>query len=147
MLLCRYEMLSLWDFMLFAAQFSYEISLWEFTFCGSLSALRMRLHACLAVMRCLDDISCFSAAEFSFWWLDVRMVERWIWKMREVKCTRWFILNIAWFCVCKLGGAWWKCELAGDECQLGDRRVCLEVVWFVPPACTTSSRYVCLRIT
>jgi hypothetical protein len=26
----------------------------------------MRLHACLAVMRFLDEISCFLAAEFSF---------------------------------------------------------------------------------
>jgi hypothetical protein len=58
----------------FRMRYPYESPL----FCGSVSALRMRLHACLAVMRCLDDISCFSAADFSFWWLDVRTVERWI---------------------------------------------------------------------
>ena len=33
---------------------------------GPLRALRMRFHACLAVMRYLDEISCFLAAECSF---------------------------------------------------------------------------------
>jgi hypothetical protein len=33
---------------------------------GPLQALRMRFHACLAIMRCLDEISCFLAAEFLF---------------------------------------------------------------------------------
>jgi hypothetical protein len=42
------------------------------------------------------------------------------------------VLDVAWFCVSKLGGS-----LAGDECKtgggvgaslLGDRRVCVEVV-------------------
>ena len=32
---------------------------------GPLRALRMRCHACSAVMRCLDEMSCFLAAEFS----------------------------------------------------------------------------------
>jgi hypothetical protein len=44
--------------MLFAAQVS--------CFFGQLRALRMRFHACWAVMRCLDDMSCFLAAAFSF---------------------------------------------------------------------------------
>ncbi len=30
---------------------------------------------------------------------------------------------------------------------LGGRRVCVEVVGFVAPACITSNRYVCLRMT
>jgi hypothetical protein len=34
-------------------------------FFGPLRALRMRFHACLALMRFLDEISCFLASEFS----------------------------------------------------------------------------------
>ncbi len=36
------------------------------TFLRPLRALRMRLHACLALMRFLDEILCFLAAEFSW---------------------------------------------------------------------------------
>jgi hypothetical protein len=35
-------------------------------FLGSLRALRMRFHACLTVVRCLDEMTCFLAAECSF---------------------------------------------------------------------------------
>jgi hypothetical protein len=38
----------------------------------------MRFHAGLAIMRFLDGISCFLAAEFSFRWCDVRTVETWM---------------------------------------------------------------------
>jgi hypothetical protein len=31
-------------------------------------------------MRYLDEIACFLAAEYSFWWCDVRAVERWMLK-------------------------------------------------------------------
>jgi hypothetical protein len=44
------------NIILFAAQFS--------CFWGPLRALRMRFHACLALMRILDEISCFLGAEF-----------------------------------------------------------------------------------
>ena len=48
-------------------------------FFGPLRALRMRYHnACLPVMRYLDEIACFLAAEYSFLWCDVRTVERWM---------------------------------------------------------------------
>ncbi len=40
----------------------------------------MRVRACLAVVRCLDEMPCFLAAEYSYWWRDVRTVERWILK-------------------------------------------------------------------
>ena len=65
MLLCPYEM-SLLNLSRFAAYFSDDISL--------------RLHACLAVMRCLDEISCLLAAEFSFQWCDLKTVEMWMLK-------------------------------------------------------------------
>jgi hypothetical protein len=53
--------------MLFAAQFSCaryadEISCF---FGGPLRALRRRVGACLAVVRCLDEMARFLAAEFS----------------------------------------------------------------------------------
>ncbi len=79
MLIGRYEM-SLWEFMLFAAQFSYEISWWDFILFWRIRALRLRLHAFLAVMRFPHEISCFLAAEFSCWWWDVRTEERWMLK-------------------------------------------------------------------
>ncbi len=47
---------------IFVRDISDEISY----FFGPLGALRMRFHACLALMRFLDEMSCFSAAEFSF---------------------------------------------------------------------------------
>jgi hypothetical protein len=93
-----------WDFMIFAAQLLYEISWWDFKLLGPLRALRMRFHACLARMWCLDEISCFLATGFSFWWCDVRMVERWIlkdaddwvykmvyWTLRGFVCASWVV--------------------------------------------------------
>jgi hypothetical protein len=53
----------------------YEMSLYSFRtrspdemscLLGPLRALRMRLHACLAVMRFLEEITCFLPAAFSF---------------------------------------------------------------------------------
>jgi hypothetical protein len=35
-------------------------------FVGLLRALRMRFHACLAVVRCLAEMTCFLAADLSF---------------------------------------------------------------------------------
>ena len=43
-------------------------------------ALRMGFDAVLAVMRCIDDMSFYMAAEFMFWWCGVRTVERWMLK-------------------------------------------------------------------
>ncbi len=39
-----------------------------YAFCSTIFArdILMRCDACLAVMRCLDEISCFLAADFSF---------------------------------------------------------------------------------
>jgi hypothetical protein len=54
------------DLMLFAAKFSYEISLLDFILFGALRDLRIRCHACLAVMRRLDELLFLLAAEFSF---------------------------------------------------------------------------------
>jgi hypothetical protein len=39
----------------------YPNEMWCFT--GSLRALHMKCHACLAVMRCLDEMSCFFASD------------------------------------------------------------------------------------
>ncbi len=36
------------------------------------------------------------------------------------------LLDVAWFCVCKLGGSWAK--LGGGASALGDRKFCVEVV-------------------
>ncbi len=63
----------LWCF----AQFSCETSGWNVMLLGGpLRALRVRVRACLATVRCLDEMACFLAAEFSCWWCDVRTVER-----------------------------------------------------------------------
>jgi hypothetical protein len=60
------------------------------------------------------------------------------------------LLDVAWFCMRKLMGS-----LAGEmnvsfvmvvgacASALEDKRVCVEVVWVVSPACITSSRHVC----
>jgi hypothetical protein len=40
----------------------------------------MRFHACLTVVRSLDEITRFSAAEIIFRWCDVRTVESWMLK-------------------------------------------------------------------
>jgi hypothetical protein len=47
--------------MLFAAQLSYEIYIMM-----RFRALRTSFHAFLAATRCLDEMSCFLAAEFMF---------------------------------------------------------------------------------
>ncbi len=49
--------------------------------------------------------------------------------------------EISFFYAFKLGGDWCKCG------YVGNRRVCVEVVWFVSPAYMTLSWYVCLRMT
>ena len=41
----------------------------------------------------------------------------------------------------------WVVVVGESASALGDRKVCVEVVWFVPPACITSSQYVCLKMT
>ena len=73
-----------------------------------LQALRMRFHnACLSVMRYLDEIACFLAVEYSFWWCDVnvRTVERWrmlkdagdwvctmvYWRLRDFVRASWVV--------------------------------------------------------
>lgn len=85
----------------FRARYPDEMS----CFFGSLRALRMRFHACWAVMLCLDEIPCFVvAAEYSFWWCDVRAVERymlkdagdWVytmfyWTLRGFVCASWVV--------------------------------------------------------
>ncbi len=67
MLFGRYEM-SLCGFMLFAAQFSYEIYPDEIScFSGAVTSFAYEIFlACLALMRFLDEISCLLAAEYSF---------------------------------------------------------------------------------
>jgi hypothetical protein len=79
----------------------------------------MRVRSCLAVMRCLDELSCFLAAEFSFCSCDVRTVED--------TMVYWTLCGF----VCKLGGslAGNECWVVVDEsaCALGDRRVCVKV--------------------
>ena len=53
-------------------------------------------------------------------------------------------LDVAWFCVCKLGGSLagemnvsWVLMVGGSASALGDRSVSVEVVWFVGPTCMT----------
>jgi hypothetical protein len=48
--------------------------------CWAIMSLRMRFHACLTVVRCLDEMTRFLAAEILFRWCDVRTVERWMLK-------------------------------------------------------------------
>ena len=64
-------------------------------------------------MRCLDEMTYFLAVEFLFDG-DVRTVERWMLKDGGRLSVHDGLLDVAWFCVCKLGGS-----LAGDECKLG----------------------------
>ncbi len=92
------------------------------------------------------EITCFLPAEFSFWWCDVRSAERWMlndvgdwvytmvyWTLRGFVCASWVVR--------------WRGMNISCANALGDRRVYVEVVWFVSPACMTSSRHVCLRMT
>jgi hypothetical protein len=75
------------------------------------------------------------------------------WRMREIEGTRWLIGRCVVLCV----HVWWFVGWRGmnvsgvvvgeSTSALGDGRVCVEVVWFVWPACAASSRYVCLRMT
>jgi hypothetical protein len=80
----------------------------------------MRLDTFLVVTRSLDVISCFLTAEISFWWCDVRAVERWMlkdagdWVYTLVLCV-----EVGWFIgggnECKLGGGRWKLECVGRQ--------------------------------
>ncbi len=151
MLFGRYEM-SLWDFKLFAAQLPREISWWEFMLLGVVTSYEYQISCFVAVMICLDEISCFLAADFSFWWCDVRTVDRWMlkdaddwvyttvyWTLHGFVCASWAVrwrgMNVSFVVV-----------VGKSASALGDRRVCVEVVWFVSPACIISSRYVCLKM-
>ncbi len=89
-------------------------------FCCTIFArgILMRLHAFLGrhelcvsdfmlfgVITCLDEISWFLAAEFSFWRCDVRAVKWWMLKdMREIECTQWCIARCVIFVVVVGGG-------------------------------------------
>jgi hypothetical protein len=100
-----------WDILcvllhIFRVRYPDEIS----CFFGSLRALRMRVHTCLAVMRLLENFMLFGCRIFVLY------------------------VQVAWFCMCKLGGSlaggvrvsW---VVVGESASaLGDRRVCLEVV-------------------
>ncbi len=96
-------------------------------------------------MRFLGEISCFLAAVFSFWWCDVRTEKRWMlkdagdwvytmvyWTLRGFVCASWVVrwrgTNVSWVVV----------AVGASASGLGDIRVCVEVVWFVSPACITS---------
>ncbi len=76
-------------------------------------------------MRCFDEISCFLSAEFSFlmvWDRGETDIEGW-----ESLSVNDGLLDVAWFCACKLGGSlaedackfcgdsWCKCECVGDD--------------------------------
>ena len=82
---------------------------------GPLRVLRNRLHACLVVMRCLDEMSSFLAAEFSFWWCDARTVERWILK----DAGDWAYYAMVYWTLRGFVCASWVVRMAGDECKLG----------------------------
>ncbi len=110
----------------FRTRYPAEIS----CFWGPLRALRMFF---LALVRFLDEISCFLAAEFSFWWCDVRWVLKdagyWVytmvyWTLRSFVCASWVVrrwgVNVSWVV-----------EVGESASALGDRRVCVEVVCFV----------------
>ena len=101
----------------------------------------MRFHnASLSVMLYLDEMTCFLAAEYSFWWCDVRTdggeVED-VEGCGRLSVTRWFIGRCAVF-VCKLVGSLAGemnvsfmvvlVVVGGSASGLGDRRVCVEVV-------------------
>jgi hypothetical protein len=116
----------------------YELCVWDLVLVWPLCDFLMRFRA-------------FGCRVF-FWWCDVRTVERWMmkdagdwvyttvyWTLRGFVCASWVV-------------RWWDMKVSwvvvGESVSaLGDRRNCVEVVWFVLPACITSSRYVCLRMT
>jgi hypothetical protein len=62
------------------------------------------------------------------------------WTLRDFVCASWVVrwrgINVSFVLV-----------VGASASALGDRRVCVEVVSFVSPACITSSRYVCLGMT
>ncbi len=135
----------------FPMRFPHEIScffepLWDvlvrlYAFCCTIFVrdILMRVHAflgryelcvwdfvlfCLAVVRRLDEMSWFSAAEFSCWWCDVRTVESWMLKDAE----DWVYTMVYWTLrgfVC----ASWVVRLVGKECKLGGGQVQVRVRW------------------
>ena len=112
---------------------------------GPLRALRMRLRACSTVKNILDEISCFLAAQFSFWWCDVRTLEVWMlkdagdWVYKMVYRTLRGFVSAGWV-------VRWLMVIGASASALGNRGVCVEVVWFVSSACITSNQYVFLRM-
>jgi hypothetical protein len=125
--------------------YSFWCTIRFFMLCG-----RYEISCFFAVMRFPYEISCFWLPNFSFWWCDVRTVERWVFKdvgdcMYIGRCVV-LSVQVGWF----VGGGWmgtWVVVGASASVSvsaLGNRRVCVEVVWFVSPACITPSRYACL---
>ena len=74
----------------------------------------MKCLACLAVMRCLDEMSCFFASDV----FVLMVVYREVGEVDVEGCGRLrvhdVLLDVAWFCLYKLGGS-----LAGDKCKWG----------------------------
>ncbi len=120
-----------------------------------LRAVRVRVRVCLVVVRCLDEMPCFLAAEFCCWWCDVRTMERcvlkeagdWVytmvyWTLRGFECAS---LVVRWRGnECNLGGGGWcKCKCVGRQKGF---------VWKYSESCHQQAwhqveTYVCLRMT
>ena len=71
-------------------------------------------NACLSVMLYLDEMTCFLAAEYSFWWCDVRTDGG---EVEDVEgCGRLSVhdglLDVAWFLCVEVG---WFVG-GGNEC-------------------------------
>ncbi len=95
----------------------------------------------------LMRVHAFLAADISLWWWDVRKLERLMlkdagdcgytmvyWTLRGFVCISWVV---RWRGI-NVNGV----VVGESRSALGDRKVCVEVVWFLWPAWIASSRYV-----
>ncbi len=130
----------LWNLSRFATYFPYKIlcflafmecpcEILCFMSCcvGPLRALRMRFHACLTGVRSLDEIACFLAAEFCFWWFDVRTVESWM--LKEV--GDWVYTMVYWTLRCDFVNVSFVVAVGVNASALGDRKVWVSGVMYV----------------
>ncbi len=94
----------------------------------------MRFHnVCSSVMLYLDEMTCFLAAEYSFWWCGVRAEGGKVEDMEGcgrlsvhdglLDVARFLCVEVGWFVGqrndCKFyggaGGGWWKYECVGRQ--------------------------------
>ncbi len=128
----------LWDVLvrIYAFLGRYELCVWAFVLVRSLWDVLIRIHA------------------FGF---RILFLNGMVWGRLRGECWRLSVHDGLLDVACFLCASWvvrWRgginviLVVVGESANaLGDRRVCVEVVWFVSPACITSTQYLCLRMT